>query len=65
VEAGEPAPDSVRVGVNPEFLLQAITAAGHPQLVLELDGPITPLVLRPAAPESVSFSMLMPVRIPA
>jgi hypothetical protein len=53
------------VGVNPEFLLQAIAAAGHPQLVLELDGPIAPLVLRPAGPESVSFSMLMPVRIPA
>jgi len=65
VETGGPAPGAVRVGVNPEFLLQALAAAGQPQLVLELDGPITPLVLRPAGPESATFSMLMPVRIPA
>jgi DNA-binding transcriptional MerR regulator len=61
--ASGPAPGAVRVGVNPEFLLQALTAAGQPQLVLELDGPITPLVIRPAVPGAETFSLLMPVRI--
>jgi DNA polymerase III sliding clamp (beta) subunit (PCNA family) len=65
LETGEPSPGAVRVGVNPGFLLEALAAAGQPQLVLELDGPITPLVFRPAEPESEAFSMLMPVSIPA
>ena len=65
VETGEPEPGAVRVGVNPAFLLEALAASGEPQLVLELDGPITPLVFRPAAPGSETFSMLMPVRIAA
>jgi DNA polymerase III subunit beta len=63
VESGEPAPGATRMGVNPEFLLQALDAAGQPQLVLELDGPVTPLVLRPAG-NGIGLSILMPVRLP-
>ncbi len=47
------------VGVDREFLLQALDAGGDGQLLLSLDGPITPLVIR--SPRSVS--LLMPVRI--
>lgn len=52
----------VEVGVNREFLLEAL-GDGAGQLVLELDGPIAPLALRdPARPGDVS--MLMPIRLP-
>jgi DNA polymerase III subunit beta len=47
------------VAVNREFLLQALDAGGSGQLVLELDGPIKPLVVRGAGGQ---FSLLMPVR---
>jgi DNA-binding transcriptional MerR regulator len=53
--------DARHTAVNREFLLQALDAAGHSQLVLELDGPITPLAVRIPGRES-SFSILMPVR---
>jgi DNA-binding transcriptional MerR regulator len=49
------------VGVNREFLLDALDASGHGQLVLELDGPITPLAVR-APDDAGTFSILMPVR---
>lgn len=50
------------IGVNREFLLQALAAGRDDQLVLELDGPIRPLAIRnPAHPDS--FSILMPVRL--
>ncbi len=53
----------VEVGVNREFLLEALDVGTGGQLVLELDGPITPLALRdPARPGDVS--MLMPIRLP-
>jgi DNA polymerase-3 subunit beta len=58
-------PDGITVGaggdgvaVNREFLLEALDAGGAGQLVLSLDGPIAPLVVR--SPRSVS--LLMPVR---
>ena len=57
-------PDGITVGaddgiaVNREFLLEALDAGGPGQLVLSLDGPITPLVVRSAR----SMSLLMPVR---
>ena len=47
------------IAVNREFLLQALDAGGAGQLLLELDGPIKPLVLRGA---DAQFSLLMPVR---
>jgi DNA-binding transcriptional MerR regulator len=51
----------VEVGVNREFLLEALEGAGG-QLVLELDGPISPLALHdPSRPGDVS--MLMPIRL--
>ena len=50
------------IGLDREFLLQALDAAGTGQLVLELDGPFTPLAVRDAGrPEHVS--LLMPVRL--
>ncbi|MDI6099648.1 MerR family transcriptional regulator [Actinoplanes sp. NEAU-A12] len=49
------------IAVNREFLLQALDAGGPGQLVLELDGPVKPLALRPVSGES-RFSLLMPVR---
>ncbi|WP_410811242.1 MerR family transcriptional regulator [Micromonospora sp. 067-2] len=60
--AGPGQTDVLRVGVNGGFLLDALHAAGGPQLVLELDGPITPLaVRRPGDPDT--FSVLMPIRL--
>jgi DNA-binding transcriptional MerR regulator len=50
------------IGVNREFLLQALAAGRKEQLVLELDGQIGPLAIRdPEHPGS--FSILMPVRL--
>jgi DNA polymerase III subunit beta len=46
------------VGVNREFLLEAIDAGGGGQLALGLDGPVAPLVIRSPG----SLSLLMPVR---
>jgi DNA polymerase-3 subunit beta len=57
--AGPPGP--WRTGVDREFLLQALDAGGPGQLVLELDGPLDPIAVRPVA--SGSFSVLMPVRL--
>lgn len=57
------APGALKMGLNPEFLLQALDAGAAAQLVLELDGPVAPLVVRdPRRPGT--FSLLMPVRLP-
>jgi DNA polymerase-3 subunit beta len=53
---------SPRIAVNREFLLQALQASGQAQLLLELDGPITPLAIR-APDDERTFSILMPVRL--
>ncbi len=53
--------DGLRVAVNRDFLLDAV--AGADQLVLELDTPITPLAVR--VPATATYSLLMPVRLPA
>jgi DNA polymerase-3 subunit beta len=63
----EGGPDGVRitdgpgVAVNREFLLEALDAGGDGQLLLTLDGPITPLAITAESPRSVS--LLMPVRL--
>jgi DNA polymerase III subunit beta len=63
----ENGPDGIRVSdgagvaVNREFLLEALDAGGDGQLLLTLDGPITPLVI--TARSSRSVSLLMPVRL--
>jgi DNA-binding transcriptional MerR regulator len=52
----------LEIGLNREFLLQALDAGGAGQLVLELDGPVAPLAIRtPGRAQDVS--MLMPVRL--
>jgi len=51
--------DQLRIGVNREFFLEALVASGHGQLVLELDGPITPLAVRIPG-NTQTFSILMP-----
>jgi DNA polymerase III sliding clamp (beta) subunit (PCNA family) len=56
---------SVELGVNPEFLLQALAASGSDQLVLDLDGPLAPLTLRLPDRGAENFSLLMPVRLDA
>ncbi|MFF8771300.1 MerR family transcriptional regulator [Kitasatospora sp. NPDC015120] len=62
--AGVPGPDALRVAVNRDFLLEALPAAPDGRLVLELGGPIAPLAIRtPGRPGT--FSVLMPVRLPA
>ncbi|MEU5941713.1 MerR family transcriptional regulator [Micromonospora sp. NPDC047548] len=55
-------PGELRVGVNGDYLLDALDAAGGPQLVLELDGPIAPLAIRRPDDED-AFSILMPIRL--
>jgi DNA polymerase III sliding clamp (beta) subunit (PCNA family) len=62
-DAAEEGADVV-LGVDPAFLLQALAAAGSDQLVLELDGPITPMAIRPVE-DTGTFSLLMPVRLDA
>lgn len=52
--------EGLRIGVNREFLLEALTASGRGQLVLELDGPIMPLAVRVPG-NSSTFSILKPV----
>ncbi|MBQ1025403.1 MerR family transcriptional regulator [Micromonospora sp. C95] len=52
----------LRVGVNGGYLLDALHAAGGPRLVLELDGPVTPLAIR-RPDDSAAFSILMPIRL--
>jgi DNA polymerase-3 subunit beta len=47
------------VGVNREFLLEALAGGGRGQLVLELDGPIRPLAVR-LPDDDRTFSLLMP-----
>jgi len=54
--------EMLRVGVNPEFLLEALAASGRGQLVLELDGPIAPLAIR-LPDDDRSFSLLMPTKL--
>lgn len=54
----------VELGVNREFLLEALDAGDAGQLVLELDGPLSPLAIRdPQRPGDVS--LLMPIRLTA
>ncbi|MGC1214111.1 MAG: MerR family transcriptional regulator [Micromonospora sp.] len=62
VLAGDEATDAVRIGVNREYLLDALDAGDRGQLVLELDGPIAPLAVRRPDDEH-AFSILMPVRL--
>ncbi|MFY1624376.1 MerR family transcriptional regulator [Micromonospora sp. WMMD723] len=61
-ELAGPDPADLLVGVNGDFLLDALDAAGGPQLVLELDGPIAPLAVRRPDDED-TFSILMPIRL--
>ncbi|MGW4892602.1 DNA polymerase III subunit beta family protein [Kitasatospora sp. NPDC004240] len=62
--------DTLQVAVNRDFLLEAVQAGPDAgtgatgQLVLELGGPIAPLAIR-SADRAGSFSILMPVRLPA
>ena len=53
-------PDAMVIGVNREFLLQALEAGD--QLTLGLDDPIAPLAIRNPDREG-SLSILMPVRL--
>ncbi len=53
----------VQMGLNQEFLLQALDATLGTELILELDGPIAPLAIRD--PERAgTVSLLMPVCLP-
>ncbi|MCF6742992.1 MerR family transcriptional regulator [Blastococcus sp. KM273128] len=52
----------VEVGVDRAFLLEALDAEGAGQLVLHLDGPISPLVLR-SPDRAGDVSMLMPIAL--
>ncbi len=56
------APDAVRFGVNGRYLLDALDAGDRGQLLLELDGPITPLAVR-RPDDADAYSILMPIRL--
>ncbi|MFG2051107.1 MerR family transcriptional regulator [Micromonospora sp. NPDC048935] len=60
--AADLASDTLRVGVDGGYLLDALNAAGAPQLVLELDGPIAPLAVR-RPDDADTYSVLMPIRL--
>ena len=53
--------DGLQVGVNRDFLLDAL--ADHAQLTLDIDGPVTPLAIR--VPDRADWSVLMPVDMTA
>ncbi|KJY36359.1 MerR family transcriptional regulator [Streptomyces sp. NRRL S-495] len=55
---------ALRVAVNRDFLLEALPVDTPGQLLLELGGPIAPLAVR-TADRPGTFSVLMPVRLPA
>jgi DNA-binding transcriptional MerR regulator len=63
VETGEPESGAARIGVNPQFLAQALAAAGDRRIMLELREPAEPMVLRPAGGPADMYSLLMPVRL--
>jgi DNA polymerase III sliding clamp (beta) subunit (PCNA family) len=50
------------LGLNAEFLLEALDAAGPGPLLLELDGPLTPLALR-GSESTGDVALLMPIRL--
>lgn len=52
----------VEVGVDRAFLLEALDAEGAGQLVLHLDGPVSPLVLR-SPDRAGDVSVLMPIAL--
>ena len=58
----EQAGGAQRVGVNRDFLLDALKLGARGQLVLELDSEISPLAIRLPERED-TFSLLMPVRL--
>jgi len=60
---GEEGEGDLVVGVDPAFLLQALSVGDR--LVLELDGPVSPLAIRAADGADSPFSLLMPVRLDA
>ncbi len=51
----------VRVGVNREFLLQALEKSSSDQLLLDFAGPVAPLAIR--RDDDDAFSLLMPVSL--
>jgi DNA polymerase III subunit beta len=61
VETGDPVAGAARIGVNPQFLSQALAAAGDRRIMLELREPAEPMVLRPESGDT--YSLLMPVRL--
>ncbi|MCX4748218.1 MerR family transcriptional regulator [Kitasatospora sp. NBC_01287] len=62
-EAAGPGAGELRVAVNQEFLLEALTAGAMDQLILELGGAISPLAIRSAGGPAGNYSILMPVRL--
>ena len=60
VDAQDAGPSAV--GVNREFLLQALAAERNDQLSLELGGPISPLTIRGGATPH-GLSLLMRVQL--
>jgi DNA polymerase-3 subunit beta len=63
VETGAPADGAARIGVNPQFLSQALAAAGSRRIMLELRAPAEPIILRPVDGTAEAYSLLMPVRL--
>ena len=63
VETGAPVAGAARIGVNPQFLSQALAAAGSRRITLEMRAPAEPIILRPADGADDTYSLLMPVRL--
>jgi DNA polymerase III sliding clamp (beta) subunit (PCNA family) len=56
-------PNRLRVALNPAFLIAALTAGeGQGNVVLELEGPLDPVVLRWTGDEHFTV-MVMPIRL--
>ncbi len=63
--SGEPAIENgIAIGVNRQFLLQALDSPKTSRLTAEVDGPVAPLVFR-ATDRYKVLSLIMPTRLVA
>jgi DNA polymerase-3 subunit beta len=55
-------PESVAIGFNRDYLLQALEATRGPDVLLEADSPVSPCLIRSADEGSLTY-VLMPIKL--
>jgi len=56
--------ENLEIAFNSRYLLEMLTVIGKESLTLELSGPLSPAVFRPAGDDSF-LHIIMPVRVQA